>query len=102
VGLPGATGSLTYSNIEQLFSFHDRSSLRPKATAVMSALDSWALVGTQTLELNRDDYTRPSMKERFESYALAIKAGFMTEPEVRSIERLDGDDAAGRVSGSGA
>ena len=33
VGLPGATGSLTYSNIEQLFGFHDRSSLRPKATA---------------------------------------------------------------------
>lgn len=101
VGLPGATGSLTYSNIEQLFSFHDRSSLRPKANAVMAALDSWALAGPQTLELNRDDYTRPSLKERYEAYAIAIKAGFLTAEEVREIERLYGDQAAMRISGGG-
>ena len=99
VGLPGATGSLTYSNIEQLFSFHDRSSLRPKANAVMAALDSWALPSPQTLELNRDDYTRPSLLERAQAYEILIKAGIMTAEEARSMERLDGDRAASRISG---
>lgn len=99
VGLPGATGSLTYSNIEQLFSFHDRSSLRPKANAVMAALDSWALPGPQTLELNRDDYTRPSLLERAQAYEILNKIGALEVPEIRSMERLDGESAAMRISG---
>ena len=86
VGLLGATGSLTYFNIEQLFGFHDRSSLRPKAAAVMSALDSWALPGPQTLELNRDDYTRPSLGERAKAYKIMIEAGVMTPDEARAME----------------
>lgn len=99
VGLPGATGSLTYSNIEQLFSFHDRSSLRPKATAVMSALDSWALPAPQTLELNRDDYTRPSLIDRANAYRTLIEARVMEPDEARAMERLDGQLSAMRLSG---
>lgn len=102
VGLPGATGSLTYSNIEQLFGFHDRSSLRPKAAAVMSALDSWALPGPQTLELNRDDYTRPSLGERAKAYKIMIEAGVMTPDEARAMERLDGEPSASRLTGGRA
>lgn len=100
VGLPGATGSLTYSNIEQLFSFHDRSSLRPKANTVMSQLDSWALPAPQTLELNRDDYTRPNMVDRAQAYEILIRCGVMKPEEARAMERLDGEMAAMRISGS--
>ena len=101
VGLPGATGSLTYSNIEQLFSFHDRSSLRPKANAAMSALSLWALPGPQSVELNRDDYTRPTMVDRYTAYKAGIEAGFLTIEEVRAMERLHGDAAAIQLSGGG-
>ncbi|WNO28617.1 portal protein [Mycobacterium phage MadKillah] len=101
VGLPGATGSLTYSNIEQLFSFHDRSSLRPKATAVMAALDRWALPSPQHLELNRDDYTRPSLVERATAYKIMIEAGVMEPNEARAMERLHSEAAAVRLSGGG-
>lgn len=99
VGLPGATGSLTYSNIEQLFSFHDRSSLRPKATAVMSALDSWALPAPQTLELNRDDYTRPSLTERASAYKTMIECRVMTPEEARAMERIHDESSASRLTG---
>jgi HK97 family phage portal protein len=99
VGLPGATGSLTYSNIEQLFSFHDRSSLRPKANAVMTQLDSWALPAPQTLELNRDDYTRPSLVDRANAYRILIECGVMVAEEARAMERLDGEMSASRITG---
>ena len=99
VGLPGATGSLTYSNIEQLFSFHDRSSLRPKATAVMSTLDSWALPAPQTLELNRDDYTRPSLVDRAQAYKIMIECGVMEPDEARAMERLHNESSASRITG---
>ena len=99
VGLPGATGSLTYSNIEQLFGFHDRSSLRPKATAVMAALSGWALPGPQSLELNRDDYTRPSLVDRANSYKTLIECGVLTPDEARAMERLSGEPAASRLTG---
>jgi len=99
VGLPGATGSLTYSNIEQLFGFHDRSSLRPKANAVMSSLDGWSLPSTQTLELNRDDYTRPGLKDRAQAFKVLIEAGILTVDEARAMERLYGESAAIRLTG---
>ena len=99
VGLPGATGSLTYSNIEQLFGFHDRSSLRPKANAVMAALSEWALPRPQTIEMNRDDYTRPSLVDRSNSYKTLIECGVMTPDEARAMERLGGEPAASRITG---
>ena len=99
VGLPGATGSLTYSNIEQLFGFHDRSSLRPKANAVMSALSEWALPRPQSIEMNRDDYTRPSLVDRSKAYKTLIECGVMTPDEARAMERLGGEPAASRITG---
>lgn len=90
VGLPSGGDSMTYSNVESLFDFHDRSSLRTKAVAVMSALSGWALPRGQSLELNRDEYTRPGLKERAESYKILIDAGVMTVQEARTMERLNG------------
>lgn len=93
MGLPagsGGDGSMTYSNVSQLFTFHDKASLQPKADAVMSALSNWALPKDETAELNRDEYSRPSFKERFDAYKIAIETGVMTAQEVRAMERLHG------------
>lgn len=99
VGLPGAAGSLTYSNVESLFDFHDRSSLRPKANAVMSALSQWALPAGRSAELNRDDYTRPELSVRAAAYKILIEAGVLTAEEVRAMERFTGRPAAVALTG---
>lgn len=90
-GLPSGGDSMTYSNVSQLFDFHDRSSLRPKASAVMAALSGWVLPNGQSLELNRDEYSRPSLKERAEAYKILIEAGVMHPEEARTMERLHGE-----------
>lgn len=89
-GLPSGGDSMTYSNVSTLFDFHDRSSLKPKAAAVMAALSDWAMPRGQAAELNRDDYSRPALKERAEAYKLLIEAGVMTADEARVMERLHG------------
>ncbi|QSM03938.1 portal protein [Mycobacterium phage prophiGD91-2] len=97
-GLPSGGDSMTYSNVSQLFDFHDRSSLRPKAKAVMAALSNWVLPRGQAVELNRDEYSRPALKERAESYKtlhdIVDTDGrpAITVQEVRTMERLHGDD----------
>lgn len=99
VGLAGAAGSLTYSNIADLFDFHDRSSLRPKVRMVMEALSNWALPRGQTAELNRDDYTRLPFNERMVAYKTAIELGILTVEEVRVMERFYGEPAAQALTG---
>ncbi len=94
VGLPSGGDSMTYSNVSSLFDFHDRSSLRPKAAAVMSAMSDWALPGGQKAELNRDEYSRPSFNERAESWVKLVAAGIVSVDEVRAAERLLGDAPA--------
>lgn len=89
VGLPNP-GGMTYSNVTDLLSFHDRSSLRPSASAVMTALSFWALPSGQTVELNRDEYSRPEIKELAEAYKLLIEAGVMRPEEARTMLRLNG------------
>ena len=100
LGLAAASGgSITYSNVESLFDFHDRSSLRPKANAVMSALGQWALPPSQSVELNRDDYTRPGLVDRARAYQLLIQTGVMTTDEARAMERLYGPASAMQITG---
>ena len=100
LGLAAAAGgSITYSNVESLFDFHDRSSLRPKANAVMSALGQWSLPYNETVELNRDDYTRPSLVDRARAYETMINSGVMKPEEARAMERLYGTAAATQISG---
>ena len=95
----GGGGSITYSNVESLFDFHDRSSLRPKANAVMAALGQWALPGNEAVELNRDDYTRPGLVDRARAYEIMIRSGVMKPEEARAMERLYGAAAATQLSG---
>jgi hypothetical protein len=97
VGLPSGGDPMTYSNVTQLFDFHHRAGLNPKVSAVMSALSGWALPRGQRVEMNRDDYTRPSFNERAAGYkALADTGVALGQPvisadEIRTMERLQGD-----------
>ena len=54
----------------------------------------------QTVELNRDEYSRPPLKERAEAYKILIDAGVMGAQEVRDMERLHGDYAASALAGT--
>jgi HK97 family phage portal protein len=96
VGLPTGDGSLTYRNAEGIYDYHWRSSLRTKAGALMGAISLWALVSTQRIEVNRDEYVRPAFNERTQGYATLFNIydpetgeRAMTIPEIRAAERLD-------------
>jgi len=102
-GLPvtgGSGDSMTYQNVSQLFDFHDRSSLRPYATAVMTALSNWSLPRGQAAELNRDEYTRPSFEVRADAWVKLVGAGLVTPEEFRLAERLTGPIAAQELTGA--
>ncbi len=98
VGLPSGD-PMTYSNITNLFDFHDRASLRPKAAEVMSALSFWALPRGQMVELNRDEYTRPPFEQRADAWVKLVTAGIVSVEEVRAAERLSGDAATTALTG---
>lgn len=100
MGLPSGGDSMTYSNVSTLFDFHDRSSLRPKANAVMSALSGWVLPRGQSVELNRDEYTRPPLKERAEAYKVLAEVGAISVDEIRAMERLRGESSAASLTGA--
>lgn len=99
MGLPSGGDSMTYSNVSSLFDFHDRASLRTKAGAVMSALSQWLLPHGQTVELNRDEYSRPGLAERAEAYEKLIRSKVLRPEEARAMERLDSTAAASALTG---
>jgi HK97 family phage portal protein len=90
LGLPSGGDSMTYSNVNALFDYHDRSSLRPKVAHVMSAFSNWVLPRGQSVELNRDEYSRPALKERSEANKILHEAGVLSTEEWRVMERLSG------------
>ena len=98
-GLPSGGDSMTYSNVSSLFDFHDRSSLRPKARRVLSALSNWALPGSSRVEMNRDEYTRPAPLERAQYYTQLHSIQAISPEEVRTMERLHGDVAPSALTG---
>jgi len=100
LGLPSGGDSMTYKNSEGIYDFHDRSSLRPKANDVMSALSGWALPSGQSVELNRDEYTRPGMKERAEAWQILLEMGVVTTDEIRAAERFLGEFSAASLTGA--
>lgn len=105
LGLPSGGDSMTYSNVSALFDFHDRASIRPKVTAVMSALSNWALPRGQSAELNRDEYTRPALAERATAYATlhgivdADGLSALSAAEVRAMERFHGEPSMAALTG---
>lgn len=100
VGLPSGGDSMTYSNVSSLFDFHERASLGPKVSAVASAISRWALPRGTKFDLNRDAYTRPSAVDRANYYStLAAIPGVITGPEIRTMERMNGDIAPLALTG---
>jgi len=100
VGLPSGGDSMTYSNVSSLFDFHERASLGPKVSAVSAAISSWALPRGTKFDLNRDAYTRPSAVDRASYYStLAAIPGVITGPEIRTMERMNGDIAPLALTG---
>jgi HK97 family phage portal protein len=99
LGLPSGGDSMTYSNVSALFDFHDRASIRPKVTAVMSALSGWALPRGTAAELNRDEYTRPPLGERTAAYTALYGVGALSAEEIRAMERLHGEPSAVTLTG---
>lgn len=96
VGLPSGDGSLTYRNAEGIYDYHWRSSLKTKAAALMGAISLWALVRTQRIEVNRDEYVRPPFNERATGYSTLFNIydpdtgqRAMTIDEIRAAERFD-------------
>lgn len=100
LGLP-TNESMTYSNVSQVFDFHDRRYLKTAATRVMSALSGWALPRGQSVELNRDEYSRPSLLERASAYEKLSALGALNSQEIRVMERLVDADLPGDAAGDG-
>jgi HK97 family phage portal protein len=94
LGLP-TNESMTYSNVSQVFDFHDRRYLKTAATRVMAALSGWALPRGQSVELNRDEYSRPALLERATAYEKLVAVGALSSAEIRVMERLTDADAPG-------
>jgi phage portal protein BeeE len=99
VGLPSGGDSLTYSNVSQLFDFHERASLGPKVGAVAAALSRWALPRGTLFDLNRDSYTRPPATDRATYYKTLWEMEAITPEEVRTMERMNGDIAPLALTG---
>ena len=83
--------SETYKNVSQAFDYHDRLSLRPSASEVMAAMSWWALPRGTTLELNRDEYSRPAFAERADAWVKLVAAGMVSVDEYRAAERFTGE-----------
>jgi HK97 family phage portal protein len=105
-GLPSGAESYTYKSVHDMFDFHWRAGLRPKAQAVMSALSGWLLPRGTQVEVNRDAYVEPNPLERAQTYQVlasivdpATGQQAMTVEEIRQAERLSNstpsDDLAG-------
>jgi len=99
MGLPSGGDSLTYTNVSQLFDYHDRASLSTKATHVMTAFSNWALPRGQSSELNRDEYSRPELPQRAKAYVDLKAVGALDAEEIRAMERFHGRTAASLLTG---
>lgn len=99
LGLPSGGDSMTYSNVSSLFDFHDRSSIRPKVTAVITALSNWATPRGTSVELNRDEYSRPALLERAQAYQILTTIGALSADEIRKMERFTGPATVAALTG---
>jgi HK97 family phage portal protein len=96
VGLPSGGESMTYANVNSLFDYHWRSSLRTLAHSVMLALSGWLLPRGTSVELNRDEYVQPGPYERAQTAQIlsaivdpATGQQALSVAEIRAAERLD-------------
>jgi HK97 family phage portal protein len=96
VGLPSGGDSMTYANVNAIFDYHWRSSLRTFAHAVMLALSGWLLPRGTRVELNRDEYVQPGPYERAQTAQIlnslvdpTTGQAALTVQEIREAERFN-------------
>jgi len=89
LGLPSADAG-TYVNSTNVFDFHWRAYLRPMAHTLSKALSGWLLPRGWEVELDRDEYVRPSLVERAQAYQMLVAAGIVSPAEIRERERFGG------------
>jgi HK97 family phage portal protein len=87
MGLPSGGNSMTYSNVNSLFDYHWRSSLRTKAQMVMRGLSERLLPSGTWVELNRDAYIQPGPLERAQTWDILTRIGVLTAEQVSEFER---------------
>jgi hypothetical protein len=67
----------------------------------MAALSGWALPRGQSVELNRDEYSRPALLERATAYEKLVAVGALSSAEIRVMERLTDADLPDEVPDDG-
>jgi HK97 family phage portal protein len=88
LGLPSGSDSMTYTNVNSIFDYWWRITLRPHGQYIMTALSEWALPGHVDLLLNADSYTQPPALERAQYYKIMAELGAMSVAEIRAAEKL--------------
>jgi HK97 family phage portal protein len=88
VGLPQGGDSMTYSNVQSIFEYHWRAGLSTMATTVIRALSGWLLPAGTALEVNRDEYVKPTMLERAQAEQIYVAMGALSPEAVAEIERF--------------
>ena len=79
--------SMTYSNVEQVWTEYVRFSLLKVLREIETAWSA-ILPGRQRVRFRVDSLLRADRKTRFEGHKTAIEAGFMTVDEIRALEEL--------------
>lgn len=90
MGLPQGQG-LTYQSAIMVYDYHWRSTLRPFTRDIAAAISQWAFNGRRrALRFNPDQYVRPGIDDRVNTYEKLVAMGVMTADEVRLAEDLEG------------
>lgn len=85
VGVEGS--SLTYQNVQDADISLIRWTLMAYLRPIESAI-SRVLPGRTSVRFNLDAFLRPDTRTRYDTYAAALQAGFLTIDEVRDIEGI--------------
>lgn len=88
LGLPSGADSMTYTNVNSIFDYWWRITLKPHGQYILHAISEWALPGHVDLLLNASAYTQPSALERAQYYQIMAALGAMSVDEIRSAESL--------------
>jgi HK97 family phage portal protein len=97
--------SMTYANATNVFDYHWRSGLRPKAQTVMAGLSQWLLPRGTSVEVNRDAYIEPDPLVRAQTAQILNSIQdpqgnpVLTVEEIRDAERLNNTTPANLAAG---
>lgn len=83
--------SMTYSNVNMLFTYWYRAYLKPTKDYICQALSGFALPRGTELELSESAFVQPEPLERAQYYEIGLRDGWLSVPEIRAAERLSPD-----------